>query len=250
MDLAWINVLTRKGTDRWHEHVRGSCLCVLSDSLKFFRRPFLQGFNHRVCTALMRHVNEWAQLCLTLCDPVDCSPSGSSVHGILQERILEWVAIFPPGESSWPRVWTQISCISCIGRRNLYCYAICEARSWDIALGYKIKIGRKYSECSDSCQAFFFFSLTSVLLLWLISLSHSLWFSHELWDEGDGVGWAWTITLWITGWISPTSQDAWSPIFCLFGFCFLFFNSMNPHRSQPRNIVLGKRTLLIGQALG
>ena len=39
-------------------------------------------------------------------------------------------------------------------------------------------------------------------------------------------------------------------IFCLFGFCFLFFNSMNPHRSQPRNIVLGKRTLLIGQALG
>ena len=33
------------------------------------------------------------QLCLTLCDPMDCSPSGSSVHGILQARILEWVAI-------------------------------------------------------------------------------------------------------------------------------------------------------------
>ena len=34
-----------------------------------------------------------AQSCLTLCDPVDCSPPGSSVHGILPARILEWVAI-------------------------------------------------------------------------------------------------------------------------------------------------------------
>ena len=34
-----------------------------------------------------------AQLCLTLCDPIDCSPPGSSVSGILQERILQWVAI-------------------------------------------------------------------------------------------------------------------------------------------------------------
>ena len=34
-----------------------------------------------------------AQLCPTLCDPMDCSPPGSSVHGILQARILEWIAI-------------------------------------------------------------------------------------------------------------------------------------------------------------
>ena len=34
-----------------------------------------------------------AQLCLTLCDLIDCSPSDFSVHGILQARILEWVAI-------------------------------------------------------------------------------------------------------------------------------------------------------------
>ena len=37
--------------------------------------------------------SEVAQSCPTLCDPVDYSPSGSSVHGILQARILEWVAI-------------------------------------------------------------------------------------------------------------------------------------------------------------
>ena len=35
-----------------------------------------------------------AQSCPTLCDPMDCSLPGSSVHGILQERVLEWVAIF------------------------------------------------------------------------------------------------------------------------------------------------------------
>ena len=34
-----------------------------------------------------------AQFCLTLCDPMNCTPPGSSVHGILQARILEWVAI-------------------------------------------------------------------------------------------------------------------------------------------------------------
>ena len=49
------------------------------------------------------------QLCLTLCDPVDCSPPGSSVHGILQARILEWVAIPFSRGSSWPRDWTRLS---------------------------------------------------------------------------------------------------------------------------------------------
>ena len=50
------------------------------------------------------------QLCLTLCDPVDCSPPGFSVHGILQARILEWVAIFSSRGSSWPWDWTHVSC--------------------------------------------------------------------------------------------------------------------------------------------
>ena len=60
-----------------------------------------------------------AQLCLILCDPVDCSPPGSSVHGILQARILEWVAISFSRGSSWPGNWTCISQISCIGRWTL-----------------------------------------------------------------------------------------------------------------------------------
>ena len=57
-----------------------------------------------------------ALLCLTLWDPVDYSPWGSSVHGISQARILEWVAISSSRGSSWPRNGTHVSCISCIGR--------------------------------------------------------------------------------------------------------------------------------------
>ena len=46
------------------------------------------------------------------CDPLDCSLPGSSVHGILQERILDWVVMPSPRGSSWPRDWTQVSCIA------------------------------------------------------------------------------------------------------------------------------------------
>ena len=54
-----------------------------------------------------------------LCDPVDCSPPGSSIHGILQARILEWVAISFSRGSSWPRNQTHVSRIA--GRRfNLW----------------------------------------------------------------------------------------------------------------------------------
>ena len=58
-----------------------------------------------------------AQSCPTLCDPVDHSQPGSSLRGILQARILEWVAISSSRGSSWPRDQT---CLSCIGRQVLY----------------------------------------------------------------------------------------------------------------------------------
>ena len=51
------------------------------------------------------------QLCPTLGNPMDCSPPGSSVHEILQTRILEWVAISFSRGSSWPRDGTSISYI-------------------------------------------------------------------------------------------------------------------------------------------
>ena len=52
------------------------------------------------------------QLCPTLCNPMDCSPPGSSVYGILQARTLEWVAMPSCRGSSWPRDQTRISCIA------------------------------------------------------------------------------------------------------------------------------------------
>ena len=48
----------------------------------------------------------------TLCDPMDCSPPGSSVHGIPQSRLLEWVAISFSKGSSQPRDQTWVSCIA------------------------------------------------------------------------------------------------------------------------------------------
>ena len=51
---------------------------------------------------------------------MDCSPPGSSVHGILRARVLEWAAMPSSRGSSWPRDWTRISYVSCIGRRVLY----------------------------------------------------------------------------------------------------------------------------------
>ena len=51
-------------------------------------------------TIVFESESEVAQSCPTLCDPVDCSPPGSSIHGILQAQILEWGAIaFSRGSS-------------------------------------------------------------------------------------------------------------------------------------------------------
>ena len=58
-----------------------------------------------------------AQSCLTLCDPMDCSVPGSSVHGILQARVLEQVANSFSRASFQPRDQTRISCIPSIAGR-------------------------------------------------------------------------------------------------------------------------------------
>ena len=70
----------------------------------FFQKP-----------SLSESESEVTQLCLTLCNPVDCSLPGSSIHGILQARILEWVAISFSRGSSRPRDRTRVSHI--VGRR-------------------------------------------------------------------------------------------------------------------------------------
>ena len=84
----------------------------------------LHGFNWptMVCSLLSIISLPWISLtlslkvlvahsCLTLCNPMDWSLPGSSVHGILHARILEWVAIPFSRGSFWPRGWTWVSCI-------------------------------------------------------------------------------------------------------------------------------------------
>ena len=53
-----------------------------------------------------------AQLCPTLCNPMDCSTPGSSIHGILYAKMLDWVAIPFSSRSSWLRDWTHVSSIA------------------------------------------------------------------------------------------------------------------------------------------
>ena len=59
-----------------------------------------------MCTQSLR-------LCPSLCDPMDCSPAGSSVHGIPQARLLEWVTMPSSRRSSRPKDRIWVSCISC-----------------------------------------------------------------------------------------------------------------------------------------
>ena len=69
-------------------------------------------FSNNLCThsTLSAVVVVWSLNCVWLCDPMDCSPPGSSVHGILQARILEWVFMPSSRGSSQPRDWTLLYC--------------------------------------------------------------------------------------------------------------------------------------------
>ena len=102
---------------------QGWNLCLLhwqADSLPLShlgrRRTGQQGLYHlalggeAICS--WESESEVPQLCPTLCDPMDCSIPGSSVHGIFRARVLEWVAMPFSRVSSQPRDQTQVSCIA------------------------------------------------------------------------------------------------------------------------------------------
>ena len=69
------------------------------------------------------------QLCPTLCDPMDYSSSGSSVHGILQARILEWVAMPSSGDLPHPGIKPKSLMSTCLGRWVLNHWPTWEAPS-------------------------------------------------------------------------------------------------------------------------
>ena len=93
------------------------CLAASVGSLCWMPLAFSKLFRSKLSPCI--HAKS-LQSCPTLCDSMDCRPPGSSVHGILQARILEWVAMPSSRESSRPRDGTYISYVSCIGKQVLY----------------------------------------------------------------------------------------------------------------------------------
>ena len=96
----------------WNKEVT---LCVLSFIIRLWTLLFcVVRRDHEkelhICMFIHWKVKVKSLSRVWLCDPVDCSPPGSSIHGILQARILEWVAISFSRGSSPPRDWTQVSC--------------------------------------------------------------------------------------------------------------------------------------------
>ena len=125
----------------------------------------------RIKSSLCHCLNQWtsevAQLCLTLCDPMDCSLLGSSIHGIFQARVLEWVAISLSRGSSQLRDWTQVSRI--VGRRFTV-WATREARcrkSEKNPTSLKKKISISPMEINVRAINLSFYSFIQILVLWL-----------------------------------------------------------------------------------
>ena len=108
---------------------------IFFHSISHYQKRKLQGNTFFLITSV--YCVSVTQSCLTLCDPMGCSPPGSFVHGILQARILEWVAISFSRGSSWARDWTQVSCI--VGRcfnlwptRESYGFSSSHVQMWKL----------------------------------------------------------------------------------------------------------------------
>ena len=97
------------------------------------------------------------QSCLTLCNPIDCSLPGSSLHRILQSIILEWVAMTSPRGSFWLKDQTHISFISCIGSCILIQLSHL-GRSWSIIFDINLwwMCGDTFWDVSDVFSLFSF----------------------------------------------------------------------------------------------
>ena len=101
---------------------------------------------------------------LTLCNPMDCSLSGSSVHGVFRARVLEWIDISFSRRSSWPRNRTWVSRIA--GRRFTV-WATREAHvGWLVAIQERCAVLKSPSSCS--------LFRSSLVFLYMCVLGHSV----------------------------------------------------------------------------
>ena len=101
-----------------------------------------------------------AQSCVTLFNPVDCSPPGSAVHEALQARIVEWAATSSSRGSSLPRYWTHFSCGSCLGRWILYHCATWGALT-SVCVSFRLNLWRFF--CVSSPDLLLYWSLQAII---------------------------------------------------------------------------------------
>ena len=123
---------------------------------------FLKEINLGICVCVRACVCSIPQSCLILRNPVDCSPPGSSVHGIFQTRILEWVSISCSRGSSWPKDQTSVSWVSCMA--GGFFTTMPSEKSWSCWLRVRIQflgkqvrsekclVSQSHSVMSDSCD--------------------------------------------------------------------------------------------------
>ena len=139
-------------TTSWGHHCFRMTPCT--NVMKTQYSNHLNSFHYKI-TSTKHHVNP---CCLfsharLFSDLMDCSPPGSSVHGISQARTLEWVAISFSKASSPPRDWTWISCI---GRWVLYCWA-----TWEVPVNPKVLTKTKLVSTSHTAYWHFLCSFLS-----------------------------------------------------------------------------------------
>ena len=169
--------------------------------------------------------------CPTLCDPMDWSPPGSSVHGILQARMLEWVAMLSSRGSFRPRDQTWVSCVSCffpIGRWVLY-----HQRQLGSSGGQWVGLFQTQGGCLYPQQTPQGHRLLSFLLFSHLKPCGSLCF----YSEGKGV-WAQLSEMWIrgqTGSIRKSLSDL-SHLWTVETLCWTKRHNPSPAPSQPAKV--------------
>ena len=140
--------------------------------------PFIQQYWAPICAWVV------AQSCAPLCDPLDCSPPGSSVQGISQARLLEWVAIF----LLQPSDWIPVSCVSCIADWVFTYWATGEAPEHQYLPSPISGVGKIAMPCPEqypsACRTFFFFFFLFGHGTWHVESFLTRDQSPLLWEHG------------------------------------------------------------------
>ena len=158
---------------------------------------------HSPLVSLLLHVKVKLLSRVQLCNPMDCNLPGSTIHGVFQARILEWVAISFSRRSSWPRDWTQVSRIV--------------DRHFTVWATNSSLLNLPTSSCLSITNPDHEGSSKSIWGLHTTIWRGLLWFLWLLADPAPGV-WEPSLNIWVALLWPPTPQSAQY-------HCLLLFNS-------------------------